>query len=482
MINILEQQLREAAGRAYPLHMPGHKRRPGPAELPWGIDFTEVEGVDNLHEAEGVLWQAQERTARLNGAERTWYLVGGSTCGILAMIGAAAEPGSTIVAARNAHRSVFHAIALGNLSVHWITPAAVPEYALCGSITPQQVLQALTDCPQARAVVLTSPTYEGVVSDIAAIARICHAHGVPLLVDGAHGAHLGLPGSRGFPRGAVQEGADLVVESAHKTLPALTQTAWLHLCRGSLVDPELVDEQLDIYETSSPSYPLMVSLDACTGLIREQGEALYARWREGLAAMDEAAGQWEKLRLFGYGRERGRRPVQVYDRDPGKLLIRAAGAGMSGAQLAGVLRRDYGFETEMSQGGNLLAMTGMGDDPAQLRRLGRVLTEIDRRSEGSPDLPSALVLPRPQSLCTIAGASLQRRRGQTEEIALSDAVGRGCAEYVYCYPPGIPILAPGEEIREEHLDLLTSLAASGTAIHQSVTREEERERRICVLC
>ena len=248
----LRADVERAVDGMYPLHMPGHKRRIAPAEgLPYAWDVTEVPGTDDLHDASGILADAMARTARLFGAKRTWYLVNGSTCGILAGIRALAPHGSTIVAARNCHKSVFHAAELGELDVRWSTPPVEPEFGVFGSVPPQTVERALNEAPHARCVILTSPTYEGVVSDVAAIARICHARGVPLFVDEAHGAHLGL--SPLFPGGALAAGADVVVQSAHKTLPSLTQTALLHIPEGSLADENEISRQLGIFETSSPS-------------------------------------------------------------------------------------------------------------------------------------------------------------------------------------------------------------------------------------
>lgn len=176
----------------YPLHMPGHKRRVVPAPgLPAGWDMTEVPGVDDLHDADGILADAMARTAALWGAKRTWYLVNGSTCGILAAIRAAVvSSGRTaVICARNCHKSVYHAIELNRLTAHWLVPPVDPAFGIYGSITPAMVADALRACPDAAAVILTSPTYEGVLSDLAAIAALCHAANVPLIVDEAHGAH-----------------------------------------------------------------------------------------------------------------------------------------------------------------------------------------------------------------------------------------------------------------------------------------------------
>ncbi len=299
----LQQQLETLSAARYPLHMPGHKRRalpaPGLGCAAW--DMTEIDGADDLHDADGILAAAMQRTAALYGSRRCWYLVGGSTVGLLAGIRALAPFGSEVIVARNCHKAVYHALELGQLTAHYLTPPVDAAFGIYGSVPPAAVAAALDAHPQARCVILTSPTYEGVVSDIASIARLCHAHGVPLLVDEAHGAHyLPFAAQYGWQGGAVAAGADLVVQSAHKTLPSLTQTAFLQL-NGSLADPAEVERQLDVFETSSPSYPLLVSLDGCTGWLAQQGCAAFAAWRARLDRFDAAAKKLQNTRILCCG-------------------------------------------------------------------------------------------------------------------------------------------------------------------------------------
>lgn len=299
----LQQQLETLSAARYPLHMPGHKRRvpPAPGLGCYAWDLTEIDGADDLHDADGILAAAMARTAALYGARRCWYLVGGSTVGLLAGIRALAPFGSTVVAARNCHKAVYHAIELGQLTARWLTPPVDPQFGIYGSVRPADVAAALDAAPDARCVILTSPTYEGVLSDIRTIAEICHARGVPLLVDEAHGAHyLPFAARYGWRGGAVAAGADLVVQSAHKTLPSLTQTAFLQL-NGDLADPAGVERQLDVFETSSPSYPLMVSLDGCTRWLADEGEAAFAAWRARLDAFDAAVRDLKNTKILCCG-------------------------------------------------------------------------------------------------------------------------------------------------------------------------------------
>lgn len=275
----LDQAL-EAYGKSdvYPFHMPGHKRNPLPFPEVYGIDITEIDGFDNLHHAEGILKEAQQRAADLYGSAHCYYLVNGSTCGILASICAAVKKRGRILVARNSHKAVYHALFLSELTAEYLYPA-VTECGIQGQITPRQVEDALKKDPETSAVVITSPTYEGVISDIEGIAKVAHVHGIPLIVDSAHGAHLGFGGE--FPQNAVRLGADAVIESLHKTLPSFTQTALLHL-NSDLISKSRIEKYLGIYETSSPSYILMAGMEVCIRTVKEHGAELFDNYRHEL--------------------------------------------------------------------------------------------------------------------------------------------------------------------------------------------------------
>ncbi len=413
-----------------PMHMPGHKRKllaPYLEALSAGLDITEIDGFDNLHDPQGILAQAQCRAAALWGSDESYFLVGGSSAGILAGIYAATNRGEEILLSRNAHKSVFHAIELGGLIPRFLMPRSTA--GVFASVTPKQVADAIAAYPKVKLVLITSPTYEGVISDVASIARICHEKGIPLMVDEAHGAHLGLGG--GFPDGAVAGGADLVVQSLHKTLPSLTQTAILHRT-GTAVPPVRLRHALSVFQSSSPSYLLMASIDGCVSLLQERPELL-ARWRDALAQFDEeTAGLCQIAIPFRTGL-----PSTVFAYDPGKLVL----SGCSGYALADELRHQFHIELEMAAPGYALAMTGMGDTGESCRRLAEVLKALDGQLPPACPKVSGLTL-----LPELVMSPGEARGLPMGFCPVESAAGQIAGEYVWAYPPGIPLVIPGERI------------------------------------
>jgi len=459
---LLEMLERYAARGVWAMHMPGHKRNAEAARylgaLGARLDITEIDGFDNLHEPSGILKRAMACAAALWGSENAFFLVGGSTCGILAGVRAAAEPGDKVIVARNSHQSVYHALELMALDAAYLLPAFDASLGVFGSVPPEAVEAALSENPGAKLVVVTSPTYEGAVSDVAAILRITRARGVPLLVDEAHGAHLGFSGH--FPTGAVAAGADVVVQSLHKTLPSLTQTAIAHV--GGLIDPARFQAQLDIFETSSPSYLLMASIDGCVRLIEAEKNRLFDAWAGKLDAFDRAAKGLKHLHLPGHGAPASP-AMHAFDRS--KILIPASGIGLNGPALMELLRSKYQIELEMASCDYALAMTGLTEPDGALEALATALQEIDRICapvSSEPEPLEAPALPKigrgcapasggsepleapalPERVMTIAQALRMAR----EAVPLEEAAGRVSAQYAWAYPPGVPLIAPGERV------------------------------------
>lgn len=485
---------------AYPFHMPGHKRRLGlPGEI-LKIDITEIDGFDNLHHAEGILKEAQERAARLYGSEETFYLVNGSTAGILAAVSACTSYGGKLLMARNCHKAAYHAAELRGLHTSYVYPqrtGAVKnpptentdaadmsdnvyetlqgqlmiqgrpmmqgQPMIGGSIRPEDVQEALKNDRQIQAVFITSPTYEGVVSDVARIAKITHSFGVPLIVDEAHGAHFGFHPY--FPESSVKAGADIVIHSLHKTLPSMTQTALLHR-GGGLVKSERVRKYLGMYQTSSPSYVFMAGMDACIRLLEKDSEALFTEFARRLEKFYRETDRLKHIHVYKTGGTGSSQTAQIrgiFAGDPSKLVLWAD--GKSGRWLSERLRGQFHLELEMEAGSYAIALTSVADTQEGFDRLAAALKELDGELEGEGPFP----VPADQ----YGSAFLQNKQiftiAETDErpqerILLRDAAGRISAEYIYLYPPGIPLIVPGEEISRELIQYLSECRAAGLSL------------------
>ncbi|WP_434310428.1 aminotransferase class I/II-fold pyridoxal phosphate-dependent enzyme [Hominifimenecus sp. rT4P-3] len=460
----LAEKLRQyGAGFTCPMHMPGHKRN---SPFPWmeplaKMDITEIDGFDNLHEADGVLKEGMERMARLWGSRRSFFLVNGSTCGILAGICSLTNPGDKILMARNCHRSVYHAVELNRLRPVYLMPEADDATGILGSIRPEAVRAALEENPDIELAVLTSPTYEGVISDIASIVQVLHERGIPLLVDEAHGAHLGF--SEAFSGGAVQAGADLVVQSLHKTLPSLTQTAAIHV--GSiLVDEDALRRQLAIFETSSPSYLLMASIDSCVRLLEEKGPELFRQYEERLKRFSEQVSCLKHLRVLGYGKDSIENHPAFWSLDKSKLVLLTEGTGLTGPAFARHLRESFRIELEMAQSNYGLAMTSICDSDQNLEQLAEALWILDGRvfpCEKKSACSTPPLLPEQ------AAYAWEVRNQEVWETDIEEAEGRVLAEYIWAYPPGIPLAVPGERVSGQMLSSWRKMEEAGVCLKSS---------------
>lgn len=464
----------------YPFHMPGHKRNTAGLPLwnPWQIDVTEVEGTDNLYHADGILKEAMERAARLSGAEHSYFLVNGSTGGILSAIASVVRPGDTVLVARNCHKSVYHAIALNHLKAVYLYPEWIGRYRMAGGICAGKLEKALTENPQIRSVIITSPTYEGMVSDIGQIAEIVHKRGIPLIVDEAHGAHFN---QEGFPSSAVRMGADIVIQSYHKTLPALTQTGVLHLS-GKLVDKGKLERLLAVYQTSSPSYVLMASIDYAAAYLeqhkndmKDYGERL-KRLRRELSGLVHITLPGQEL-VGSYG---------VYAVDNSKLVLNVCGKQYSGRAFGGrdlyeTLRLEYGLQCEMSMESYALAMTSVMDTEEGYQRLERALYEIDKGLSGEAAEDSVEAVwdgslsteNAPKAAYTIT----QSEYAPKHAVAFGQAAGEISGEYLYLYPPGVPLLVPGERVTEEVIRRAVHLEKLGFELQGM---QDKEKLQVCV--
>ena len=446
----------------YPFHMPGHKRNAEMAARfglysgnPFSVDATEVAGLDDLingNDPDGILARSRKMAAEVFGAGQTFYSVCGSTTGILAAVHALAAPGSKVLTERESHRSVYNAIALRRLEPVYFTG-------------PEQAAALLDAHPDAGLVILTRPHYDGSVYDPQDLIAAAHRLGIPVLVDEAHGAHFRF--SPDFPEDALSLGADVVVQSLHKTLPALTPCALIHI-RGSLADPGKISSALSIYHTSSPSYLLMASADGCIRMMAEHGAELMERYTGLLRGFYDSVSGLGALRC---------RPFSRLDGDMGKINIFTGRFGLTGPELAALLRERYKIETEMASPSRVLAMTSVFDTENGFRRLASALSALDAefaRSGGVRD-----EAPCEQSDENVSGygdASLpvpgdavlppwRALEAPSRQLLLEDAAGLVSAEYLFAYPPGVPIIAPGEAVTSEAVKYILAQLRSGIEFH-----------------
>ena len=321
-----------------PFHMPGHKRTDFGAFF--GIekmDITEITDYDNLHEPEGIIRESMDLVKDIFKSTESWYLVGGSTLGILVSISSVCKPGDKILIGRNCHKAVYNCIRLLQLETVYCYADISQKYDVCVDMKPEMVEKKLKENPGIKAVVLTSPTYEGVVSDIKGIKKIIQPYGIPLIVDEAHGAHFVF--DKYFPDSATKQGADLVIQSTHKTLPSFTQTAVLHLC-SDLIKKEQVEEMIDIYETSSPSYLLMASAEYGIIYMKEEKEQL-AQYVDNLKIFRKKCEQLQKIELLD------QKKLGCFAYDNGKLVFSVKNCGINGKELFHLLYDKYHIELEM---------------------------------------------------------------------------------------------------------------------------------------
>ena len=435
--------------------------------------------------------EAEERAAALWGAKSSFFLVNGSTCGILAALSAALPKKGHLLMARNSHKAAYHAAYLRELQITYLYPVFT-EFGIRGGIMPEQVEAALEADKSIEAVFLTSPTYDGIVSDIEKIAEIAHEHGIPLIVDEAHGAHLGFHPY--FPKSAIGLGADVVIQSLHKTLPAPTQTAIMHW-NSSYIKKERLEWFLNIYETSSPSYLFLASMDECVRLLTEAKDKYFDAYEKRLKGFYEKASHFSNVEVMGEG---DLKETEGFAKDPSKLVLRATKAGLSGEELYQLLREKYHLQLEMCQGDYALAMTSIFDSEEGFDRLYAALEEIDENTvvrnkvQEHETAGKNIVIENAVIENAVANTTKNTAAGRTitpqflteaygkrtvrisiaealdakiAEIGLKESIGKTAGAFVYLYPPGIPMLVPGEEISREAVEVIKTCRENAFRIH-----------------
>ena len=371
---LLDKLKSYASSSAYPMHMPGHKRRADllPTGLPYDIDVTEIYDFDDLHNPENILLDMDMLAAKLYGSKKAFSLVNGSTVGILSAIGAHTSRGDRILVANQHHWSIDNAAELFGLTPVYVSAQIHEPSGVQASIEPACIEKALLEHPDIKLVVITSPSYEGVVSDISAIAKVVHRRNIPLFVDSAHGAHFGF--SKMFPESAIKEGADIVVMSLHKTLPALTQCSLLHLC-SNRANADETRRLLSVFQTSSPSYVLMASIDSCLRLLDHDSAVLFENYEKNIKHFSDSIVDLNVLSVLCHGRSQ--MPDCFYSFDPGKLVVVTKGTSLHGPAFGNYMRFEENIEIERSCDDYSICMTSICDSSEGFERFAKALINAE---------------------------------------------------------------------------------------------------------
>ena len=425
-------------------HMPGHKFGSiadlNKLNLPC-LDNTETMGMDNLYEANGIIKQAMILMADFYGARDTVFLTNGSTSGILASILSICNEGDELIVARNAHHSVWSGMILAGVKPIYISPEYHEEEDILGEIKPERVEEALRRYPNAKGVLVVSPTYEGIVSNIKVIADIVHKHDKILIVDEAHGAHFVL--GNDFPISAIRQGADIVINSMHKTLPALTQSALLHICSNKIKYEDVVSN-LRMIQTSSPSYMMMGLMDYIRCYILEYHNLIKRQYIDVLInTRTRLRSSLQVLKLI----EQDKRTYDI-----SKVVISTAYSNINGYQLANVLNKEFNIAVEAALETYVILMTTMADQSETLGRLEKALNLIDRqlqRVKRRESINAFMV-----NKITIGKGPREIHYGNKKWMPIRAALDSIAVNNIMLYPPGIPIICVGEKVEMKQVEII----------------------------
>ena len=448
-------------------HVPGHKGGPGAdpgLRKAIGLDGLAADVPQDIHGIDlGPSPTPYERAERLAaeafGAARTWFLTNGATQGNHTLCLALAPLGTRIVAQRNSHASIVDGLVLSGGQPSFVAPEYDEELGITHCVTPEALRAALREAPDARAAFIVSPTYYGMAADVAALADVAHAAGVPLVVDQAWGPHFGF--NDALPPTALSQGADAMLTSTHKIAGSLTQSAMLHISGSGRVDIGAVGRALRLLRSTSPSSLLLASLDAARRQLALHGEQLL----------------WETIQAIGVAREKletipgialvdsglvGR--MGIAGHDPLRIVLDVRGTGRTGYEIADALRRSYDVHVELPMQATIVFIAGLGETPTGLRRLAGDVDEVVKRL-ARPGDTVPIVPPRTTLRNEVALPPREAFLGAAKQVPVEAAVGRISCESIASYPPGVPALLPGERISAETVAYLRLLAESGARLH-----------------
>ncbi len=446
-------------------YAPGHKRGQGIFQelaQTWGkeifaSDLPELPDLDNLFAPAGVIAKAQRLAAQTFGAQQTWFLVNGSTCGIVAAILATCQSGDKILLPRNIHQSAIAGLILSGAIPVFVEPPYDSAWELSFGLTPDSIERALQLHPDLRAVVVLSPTYQGVCANLKAIANVVHRYHIPLIVDEAHGSHFHFHPN--LPPTALAQGADLAIQSTHKTLGAMTQASMLHL-QGSLVAPQKINRALQLVQSTSPSYLLLASLDAAREQMATEGDKLWSDTLNLVQQTKQELSTIHGLKIFDPEKQLG---CHAFDQT--RLTLNTSELGLTGYEADAILYERLGVTAELPLRRSLTFIFTFGNTQDDITQLAQALRSIAHQSpqssatsEITPLLTAGYIyeLPRRSPRDAFFAAH--------EAVALEDSVGEICAELICPYPPGIPLVMPGETITSKFIEILKTVVQLGGVI------------------
>ncbi|OUL33893.1 aminotransferase class I/II-fold pyridoxal phosphate-dependent enzyme [Nostoc sp. 106C] len=457
--------IKACAARSHaPFYTPGHKRGEGIAQpladllgkTVFGADLTELANLDNLFAPQGTILQAQQLAAEAFGAKQTWFLVNGSTCGIEAAILATCGTGDKIILPRNVHSSAIAGLILSGAMPIFVNPEYDSVLDIAHSITPTAVQSALQQHPDAKAVLAVYPTYYGVCGDLEAIAQITHQYNIPLLVDEAHGAHFAFHPE--LPTPALVAGADLTVQSIHKTLGAMTQASMLHV-QGNRIDCDRISIALQLVQSSSPSYILLASLDAARQQMALYGKQLMSGTLQLADATRTKISQIPGLSVLDISQAKSPGFVAL---DQTRLTVTLSGLGLTGFAAEEILDEQLGVTPEFSSLQHLTFIISLGNTQADIEQLVESFTTLAQITPPPPEKKELILW---DDIFKVSHpVQISPREAfftPTETLPLEETSDRICAEIVCPYPPGIPVLMPGELITKSAIEYLQQIQATG---------------------
>ena len=460
--------------RVVPFDVPGHKRGKGSPELTeflgekcMTVDVNSMKPLDNLCHPISVIKEAEELAADAFGARHAFFMVNGTTSAVQAMVLSACKRGEKIILPRNVHRSVINALIIGGAVPVYVNPSMDQRLGIALGMSLADVKRAIEENPDAKAVLVNNPTYYGICSNIREITKLAHAHGMLLLADEAHGTHFYF--GKNLPTAAMAAGADMASVSMHKSGGSLTQSSFLLV--GERVHEGYVRQVINLTQTTSGSYLLLSSLDISRKNLAINGEQIFDK----VASLAEYAREEinEIGDYYAYSRELINGDT-IFDFDITKLSVNTFEIGLAGIEVYDILRDEYDIQVEFGDIGNILAYISVGDRERDLERLVSALSEIRRRykRDRAGMLRHEYISPK------VVATPQDAFYADKESLPVGESAGRICSEFVMCYPPGIPILAPGEQITREILDYIAYAKEKGC----SLTGPEDMEiQRINVL-